>query len=67
MSASNSKVVVDHDGDPSSSQKPVLFLGCLLETDLDFEVKVLDDLIQSRGNSRTRILIHPMNRPSLLL
>ena len=48
MRTSNSKVIVDHEGDLSSSKKPVLFLGFLfLETDLLLEVGVLDDLIQS--------------------
>ena len=46
MSASNSKVL-DHEGDLSSSQKPVLFLGfLLLETGLLIEMGVLDDLTQ---------------------
>ena len=49
MSTSHSKVVVDHEGDRSSSQKPVLLLGFrFLETDLLLE---LDDLVQSRSNS----------------
>ena len=39
MSASHSKVVVDHEGDLSSSQEPILFLGfLLLQADLLFEL-----------------------------
>ena len=69
MSTSHSKVVVDHESDLSSSQKPVLFLGFLfLETDLLLEVGVLSDLIQSRGDLRVRhFKIRPSTRPSLLL
>ena len=53
MSTSHSKVVVDHEGDLSASQKSVLFLGFLfLETDLLLEVGILDDLVQSRSDSR---------------
>ena len=53
MSASHSKVVVDHEGDLSSSQKPVLFLGFLfLETDLLLELGILNDLVQRRSNLR---------------
>ena len=77
MSASQSKVVVDHEGDLSSSQKLVNFLGFLfLETDL-LEVGILDDLVQSRSNRRVKhfkiwkriamIAIPLMNQPSLLL
>ena len=55
MNASNSKIVVDHQGDLSSSQKPILFLGFLfLETDLLLEVGVLDDLLQSRSDLRVQ-------------
>ena len=51
MSANHSKVVVDHDGDLSSSMKRVLFQGFLfLETDLLLELGILDDLVQSRSN-----------------
>ena len=46
MSASHSNVVVDHEGDLSSSQKPVLFLGfLLLEADLLLELGILDDIL----------------------
>ena len=42
MSASHSKVVVDHEGDLSSSKKPILLLGFLfLETDLLLELGIL--------------------------
>ena len=42
MSASHSKVVVDHEGDLSSSLKPVLFLGfLLLDADLLLELMIL--------------------------
>ena len=58
MGASHSKVVVDHESDLSSSQKPVLFLGFLfLETDLLLlELGVLDNLVQSRSNLRVQHL-----------
>ena len=57
MSANHSKVFVDHEGDLSSSQKPVLFLGfLLLKTDLLLELGILDDLVQSRGNLRVQRL-----------
>ena len=56
MSASHSKVVVNHEGDLSPSQEPILFLGfLLLEADLLFELGILDDLVQSRGNLRVSI------------
>ena len=50
MSASHSKVIVNHEGDPSSSQKPVL------EADLLLELGIMDDLVQSRGNLRVQNL-----------
>ena len=57
MSASHSKVVVDHEGELSSSKKPVLFLGFLfLETDLLLELGILDDLEQNRSNLRVQHL-----------
>ena len=57
MSASHSKVVADHEGDLSSSQKPVLFLGFLfLKTDLLLEPGILNDLVQSRSNLRVQHL-----------
>ena len=82
MSASDSKAVVDHVSDLSSSKEPILFVGFLfLQTDLLLEVGILDDLIQSRSNSCVQhfkireilspkliaILIHPLSRPSPLL
>ena len=55
MSASHLKVVVDHEGELSSSKKPILFLSFLfLQTDLLVEVGILDDLVQSRSNSRVQ-------------
>ena len=43
------------DGDLYSSNKPILFLSFLfLESDLLFEVGILDDLVQSRGNLRVQ-------------
>ena len=57
MSASHSKVEADHEGDLSSSKKPVLFLGfLLLETDRLHELGILDDLVQSRDNLRVQHL-----------
>ena len=57
MSASRSKLVVDHEGHLSSSWKPVLFLGFLfLEADLLLELGILHDLVQSRGNLRVQHL-----------
>ena len=57
MSTNDSKVVVDHVGDLSSSKKPILFLDFLfLKTDLLLEVRIWDDLVQSRGNSRVQHL-----------
>ena len=57
MSASESKVIMDDEGDLSPSQKPVLS-GCfvLLEADLLSELGILDDLIQSWGNLRVQHL-----------
>ena len=56
-SASDSKVVVDHVNDLSSAKEPILFLSFLfLQTDLLFEVGILDDLVQSRSNSRVQHL-----------
>ena len=56
VSTSHSTVVVDHEGDLSSSKKPVLFLGfLLLETDL-LQLGILDDLVQSRSNLRVQHL-----------
>ena len=40
MSDNHSKVVVDHEGDLSSSQKTILFLGFLLEADLLLELEM---------------------------
>ena len=57
MSASHSKAVADHEGDLSSSWKPVLLLGfVLLVTDFLLEVGVLDDLVQCRSNIRVQLL-----------
>ena len=82
MSASNPKVVVDHEGDLSFSWKPILFLGfLLLEADILLEVRILDDLTKQKQFSHpacqilespfhkliARISIRPMNRSSLLL
>ena len=83
MSASHSKIVVDREGDLSSSKEPTLLLGfLLLETDLLLEVGILDDLEQSRSNLRVehlkslensfqqliaRISSRPKNQPSPLL
>ena len=50
MSTSDSKVVVDHVSDLSSSKK--LFL----QSDLLLEVWILDDLVQSRSHSRIKHL-----------
>ena len=52
MSTSDSEVVVDHVSDLSSSKKPIRFL--FLQTDLLFEVGILDDLVQSRSNLRVQ-------------
>ena len=54
MSSSDPEVVADHEGDLSSSTKPVLFLGFLLLETL--EVGILDDLVQSRRNLRVQHL-----------
>ena len=55
MSTSDSKVVVDHVSDLSSTKKPVICLGSLfLQTDLFLEIGILDDLIQSRSNPRVQ-------------
>ena len=52
MSASYPEVVVDHEGDLPSSEETI-FLGFqFLETDLLFEVRILDDRVQSRSNLR---------------
>ena len=57
MSASHSKVVVDHEGDLSSSWKPVLFPGFLfLKSDPFLDLVILDDLVQCRCNSRVHHL-----------
>ena len=57
MSTSNSKVVVDHESDLSSTKKPILFLGFLyLQTGLHLEVRILDDLVQSRLDPRVQHL-----------
>ena len=57
MSTSDSKVVVDHVGDLSSTKMPVLFLGFLfLQTDLFLEVGILDDIVQRRSSSRVLTL-----------
>ena len=57
MSTTHSKVVEDHEGDLSSSWKPVLLLGFLfLEADLLLELGILDDLVQSRSNLRVQHL-----------
>ena len=46
VSTSNSKVVVDHASDLSSSKKPILFLSFLyVRTDLLLELGILDDLV----------------------
>ena len=56
MSATNPKVVVDHEGDLSFSYKLVLFLGFLfLETDTLLELGFLDDLVYSRSNFRVQL------------
>ena len=55
MSTSDTKVVIDHESDVSSSLKPVLLLGFLfLETDLLLEVGILDDPVQSRSDFRVQ-------------
>ena len=57
MSTSDSKVVVDHEGDLSTSYKPIVLLEfLLLETDLLLELGILDDLVQRRGNFRAQHL-----------
>ena len=57
MSTSNSKVVVDYEGDLCSSLKPILFLGFLLpDADFLLELGTLDDLLQSRSNIRVQHL-----------
>ena len=57
MNINESNAVIDHGGDLSSSNKTVLFLGFLfLETDLLLDVGILDDLVQSRSNSRVQHL-----------
>ena len=44
---------MDHVSDLSSTKEPILFVSFLfLETDLFLEVGILDDLVQSRSNSR---------------
>ena len=53
MRTSDSKVIVDHVSDQFSSKNRVLFQDFLfLQTGLLCGVGVLDDLIQSRSNSR---------------
>ena len=57
MSASHSKIVVNHEGDLSSSQEPTIRLGfLLLEGELLLELGILDDLVQSRSNLRVHHL-----------
>ena len=54
---SNSEVIVDHVGDLSSTKEPIFLLSSLfLQTDLFLEVRVLDDLVQSRRNPRVEHL-----------
>ena len=53
MSTSDSKVVVNYVSDLSSSKKLILFLSFLfLQTDLLFEVGILDGFVQWRSTSR---------------
>ena len=57
VSTSDSKVDEDHGSDLSSAKEPIFFLSFLfLQTDPFLEVGILDDLIQSRCNSRVRHL-----------
>ena len=47
MSTSDSKVVLDHESDLSSTKKPILFLSFLfLQTDFFLEVGILDDPVR---------------------
>ena len=55
VSASHSSVVVDHESDPSSSSKPVLFLGLSAPRGWPW-IGIPDDLVQSRGNLRVQHL-----------
>ena len=55
MSASNPEVVVDHVSGLSRAKEPIFFLSfLLLQTDLFLQVGILDDLVQSRNNSRVQ-------------
>ena len=57
MGSSDPELIVDQEGNLSSSKKPVLFLGFLfLETDLLLDLGILDDLVQSRSNLRVKYL-----------
>ena len=57
MSASNPEEVVDHVSDLSSAKEPIFFLSFLfLQTDFLLEVRILDDLVQSRRNPRIQHL-----------
>ena len=82
MSASHSKIVVDHKGDLYPSKEPNLLLDfLLLKTDLLLELGIQDDVVQCRSNLPVqhfkvwkifsllivRILVHPKNQPSPLL
>ena len=65
MSASNTEVVVSHVSDLFSAKDQIVFLGfLLLQTDFLREVRILDDLVQSRRNLRVQ---HFKNREILNL
>ena len=77
MNASDSKVVKDHEGDVSPSQKPILFLSCLfLQADLLFwsgnsgwscskQMQFSCPAFQNSGSPYPQLIakvsIHPMN------
>ena len=57
MSASDPEVLVDQVSDLSSAKETILFWGFLfIETDLLLELRILDDLVQSRSNLRVQHL-----------
>ena len=55
MDPSDPEVILDQVSNLSAAKETVLFLGLLfLQTDSSFELRILDDFIQCRNNSRTK-------------
>ena len=67
MSDNHSKVVVDHESDLSSSQKPVLFLCFLLEADLLLELGTVKSVRVVAMSRRERMVAHDLNDASFLV